>query len=172
MAAVGKLLSQGVGWVAFPQHSFWGSIDHINNSLALAEFDFKGSGARLFAWGQGYRYVAHRPPTVVDENGNDVRRRGMLTCRQMKQRGIYRYHYCLVFPAQVSTKVAYYSTPSCEKTAQKGGFNRGISSWHEASFKQIIRPFRLHNLCQGLSWIRPFRGAHPAQVRENDGGHP
>ena len=164
MPTILRFLSKGIGWATFPQRSFWGGIDYTNNSLALAEFDLRGTGARLFAWGKGYRYVKHRPPTVMDERGRDVRLQGAFTCRQMKKLGIHRYHYCLLFPSQVFSKVTYYSTPSPEKIAQGGGFGQEISSWHETNFRRISRPFHLHNIAGCLSWIRPFRGAHPAQV--------
>lgn len=164
MPVILRLLEKGTGWVTFPQHSFWGGIGHTNNSLALAEFDLLGTGARLFAWGKGYRYVEHRPPTVVDDRGQDVRAHGSLSCRQMKRLGIHRYHYCLVFPSQVFSKVTYYSTHSREKTLQHGGFQQGIASWHEENFKNISRRFHMHNLAGSLSWVRPFRGRHPAQI--------
>ncbi len=122
MSTMLGLLSKGIGWVAFPQYSFWGGIDYVNNSLALAEFDLRGNGARLFAWGKGYRYAKHRPPTVLDERGRDVRLQKSLSPRRMKKLGVYRYHYSLLFPMQVFTKVAYYSVPSPEKVTQGGGF--------------------------------------------------
>lgn len=164
MSMILSFLSKGIGWVSFPQHSFWGGIDYTNNSYALAEFDLRGAGARLFAWGKGYQYVKHRPPTVVDEQGRDVRLQGALTCRQMKKLGIYRFHYCLLFPSQVFSKVTYYSVTSQEKIEQGGGFQQEIISWHETNFKLITRPFHMHNMPSFLSWIHPFRGVHPAQV--------
>jgi hypothetical protein len=165
MTKVLGFLSEGIGWATFPQQSFWGGIDYVNNSIALAEFDLRGTGARLFAWGQGYRYAKHRPPTVLDEQGRDVKTKGCtFSCRQMKRLGIYRYHYCLVFPSQVLSKIGYYSVNSKVKAEQGGGFSSTILSWYEANFVRITRPYHLHNLPGCLSWIRPFRGAHPEQV--------
>jgi hypothetical protein len=164
MPIIFRFLSQGIGWVTFPQYSFWGGMDYINNSMVLAEFDLRGTGARLFAWGKGYQYAKHRPPTVIDENARDVRVQGALSCRHLKKMGIYRYHYCLVFPSQVLAKVSYYGANSQEKDRQGGGFSSTILAWHELNFKQISRPFHLHNVPGGLSWIHPFSGTHPRQV--------
>ncbi|ACF42865.1 hypothetical protein [Pelodictyon phaeoclathratiforme] len=159
-----KLLEQGVGRITFPQHSFWGGIDYINKGIGLAIFDRGISGARVFAWGEGFQYKEHRPPTVVDKEGENVSLRGDVSSAIMTKKGIYRYHYCLVFPSQVFSKVNYYSVQSQEKTNQGGGFSSTILSWHELNFKQITHPFKLHNLPEHLSWIRPFRGIQPVQV--------
>ncbi len=164
MEEVLKLLQKGVGRITFPQHSFWGGIDYVNNGIGIAEFDKGISGARVFAWGEGFRYTEHRPPTVVDQDGKNVALRGDLSSKFMTKQGIFRYHYCLVFPSQVFSKVNYYSVQSQEKSNQGGGFSSTILSWHELNFKHITNPFQLHNLPDRLSWIRPFRGYHPAQV--------
>jgi hypothetical protein len=164
MPPILKLLENGVGRVTFPQHSFWGGLDYVNNGLFLAGFDRGFSGARLFAWGEGFQYTEHRPPTVIDREGKHVRLRGDMSSRMMAGRGIYRYHYCLVFPSQVQTKIGYYGTHSQMKAEHRGAFIPAMLSWHESNFKQITHPFHLHNIQETLSWIRPFRGTHPAQV--------
>jgi hypothetical protein len=69
-----------------------------------------------------------------------------------------------VFPSQVQTKVGYYGTPSPVKAEHGGGLLPTIQAWHELNFKRITRPYHLHNIQECLSWIRPFRGTHPAQV--------
>jgi len=164
MPEILKLLENGAGRITFPQHSFWGGIDYVNNGLALAEFDRGISGARVFAWGKGFRYTQHRPPTVEDQDGRNVSLRGDLTAPLMAKQGIFRYHFSLVFPSLVFTKVGYYSVASQEKAEQGGGFNSNIHSWHESNFKRITDPYRLHNIPGFLSWIRPFRGTHPQQI--------
>jgi len=159
-----KLLERGVGRITFPQHSFWGGIDYVNKGIGLAIFDKGISGARVFAWGEGFQYKEHRPPTVVNKELKNVALFGDVSSKIMTKQGIFRYHYCLVFPSQVFSKVNYYSVESQEKTNQGGGFNSTILAWHELNFKQITHPFHLHNLPEHLSWIRPFRGIHPVQV--------
>ncbi|MGA2060512.1 MAG: glycosyltransferase family 2 protein [Thermoguttaceae bacterium] len=162
MPALLNLLEKGVGRIAFPQQSFWGGIDHVNNSMYLADFSRRGV-PRVFAWGPGYSYVTHRPATVADDKGTNVRKGGDISSRAMFKRGIYMYHYCLVFPSQALTKVGYYGTNSQVKADYSGGFIPTIHSWH-SNFKQITRPYHLHNIQTCLSWIRPYRGTHPAQV--------
>lgn len=159
-----EILEQGVGRIIFPQHSFWGGIDYVNGGMGLAEFDRGISGSRVFAWGESYRYTEHRPPTVVDSEGKNVCFRGNISAGMMAKKGIYRYHYCLLFPSQVFTKVNYYSVPSEEKSRQGGGYSSSIAAWHESNYKHITKPFYLHNIPGYRSWIKPFKGKHPEQV--------
>ena len=57
--------------VSFDTITFWGAPCYYVDSWYLrrgaAEYH------RLFKWGAGYRYVTHRPPTVVDKHGRDQR---------------------------------------------------------------------------------------------------
>ena len=57
--------------LSFESVFFWAAPDYRVDSWYLrrgaAEFH------RLFKWGAGYRYVTHRPPTVVDAQGRDLR---------------------------------------------------------------------------------------------------
>ena len=163
MPAILDLLAKGAGQIVFPQHSFWGGLDCTTNGFRLAEFDLKGAEPDCLRGETGFRYAEHRPPTVVDDRGDNVRGRGDWTSRRMAARRIYRYHYCLVFPSQVFSKVTYYSVASQHKVAQHGGFVPTILSWHEMNFKQITRPLRMDNM-PNLGWIRPFKGQHPQQA--------
>ncbi len=165
MPLILKLLEEGVGQISFHQKSFWGGNQHVNNSFFLAEFGLGGI-PRVFAWGKGHQYISHRPATVVDAEHRDVRTRGYISSRRSRGLGIYMYHYCLVFPSQVLTKIGYYGVNSSAKREQKGGFSSTIISWHESNFKHITHPFQLHNVSGGLSWIRPFRGSQPEQVEK------
>jgi hypothetical protein len=162
MVLIFEMLSRGVGQVSFPQRSFWGGLGYINNSMFLAEFSRRGI-PRLFAWEPGFAYVAHRPPMVVDHNGIDVKARGSVSSLALLRRGIYMYHYSLLFPDQVASKVLYYSTHSEHKVLQKAGASTTVVDWHNENYVRLSNPYRLHNV-DGLSWIRPYRGSHPAQV--------
>ena len=61
----------GITAVSFNTITFWGAPEYHVDSWYLrrgaAEYH------RLFKWGAGYRYVSHRPPTVIDNKGRDLR---------------------------------------------------------------------------------------------------
>jgi hypothetical protein len=70
MAAVVDMLRKDpqITAVSFKQVTFWGGFDYLVDGWYLR----RGAAIyhRLFRWGEGYRYVRHRPPTVEDGDGN------------------------------------------------------------------------------------------------------
>ncbi len=60
-----------ISGAAFKQTTFWGSLGYWTDSWYLRQG--AANYHRLFRWGPGYSYTSHRPPTVVDDVGIDVR---------------------------------------------------------------------------------------------------
>lgn len=143
--------------VTFPTHTFWGDINYISDSWALRR------GAvyyhRLFKWGKGYKYQTHEPPTVIDEQGTDLRQKSWKTGKSMLEMNIFMYHYSLLFPWQVEQKVKVYSDEKPESCAE-------LTDWAENNFFRLGNPYRVHNLYQLPGWLERFHKEHPAQVIE------
>jgi hypothetical protein len=144
----------GVGMASFEQVRFWGAPDIRVRSLR----DPAGAGSydRLFRWGPGHRYVEHRPPTVLDAEGTDLRARGWLRHRETKELGIQLYHYAQLFPSQMRRKSQYYESLS--------GGRRQDAQWTEDCYLRLSMPFRVHNVHSHMSWLEPFDGQHPPEV--------
>ena len=87
--------------VSFPMITFWGSPDYIVDGFYFIR-DKHDQIPRLFAWGPGYTYVTHRPATVLDEQGIDLRKKFWLRARDLQRMQIYMYHYSLLFPHQLA----------------------------------------------------------------------
>lgn len=141
--------------VTFPMIAFWGSPDYIVDGFYHIR-DKHDQIPRLFAWGPGYTYATHRPATVFDEHGVDLRKKHCLRASDLKRIRIYMYHYSILFPHQVFNKVRYY----------KHLLNSRIDSWEESVFLRLEKPFRAHNVYQHISWLEPFRGENPASILE------
>ncbi len=141
--------------VSFPMLTFWGSPDYIADGWYLRR------GARIyhrvFKWGPGYRYVTHRPPTVHDPDGRDLRSIKWIKGKDLEKKGIYLYHYSLLFPRQVLDKCTYYLHADWAKR------HRAIS-WARECFLSLKNPFRVHNVYDYPSWLERFEGTHPPQV--------
>lgn len=141
--------------VSFKMKTFWGSPRYVTDGWYLK------SGAeiyhRLFKWDVGYRYVTHRPPTIVTSNGSDTRQIKWIDGHSLAHQGIYLYHYSLLFPKQVFDKCDYYSRA---EWAQRNG----AMEWAEKCFMQLQRPFRVHNVYQFPSWLEQFDGTHPPVI--------
>ena len=142
--------------LSFIVKTFWGSLDYLVDGYFLL------SGAnvfhRLFSWKPGYRYITHRPPTVVDENGKDLRMKKHITANGMARRGIYLYHYELLFPKQVIEKCQYYACADWTSVLQQA------DDWANKCYLTITKPFRVHMMYGHLSWLERFKGEHPPQV--------
>ena len=63
---------------------------------------------RIFRWGKEYKYVTHRPPTVIDSNGNSLKLKQPLYAEETKKKGWYIWHYPFLFKHQFESKARYY----------------------------------------------------------------
>lgn len=86
-----------VTFAAFRQKAFWGGLDCRTDGMVLRRGarDFY----RLFAWGPGYSYVTHRPPTVLDGLGRDTRDDRCLTAPCKMSSGSTRT-FSMFFPVE------------------------------------------------------------------------
>jgi hypothetical protein len=142
--------------VSFEQITFWGGFDYLADGLYLRQ----GASIyhRLFKWGPGYRYVTHRPPTVCDPAGHDLRSLRWLKAADTARLGIRLYHYSLVFPRQVAEKADYY-----EQRGRTG--DTDAKGWMEDAYLHLRRPYRVHNVYQYPSWLERFHGSHPLEIQ-------
>lgn len=143
--------------ISFRQIPFWGAPDFYCDNYFLRSFEFH----RLFKWGKGFRYITHRPPTVYDDKGHDLRKLNWWNAKKSFSRGLILYHYSLLFPKQVREKCSYYSVPS---DITDKGFNKGIQKWMWNCYFRLGNPFRVHNVHRHLSWLRKYQGVHPEQI--------
>lgn len=161
MAAVLDMLAgqPSITAITFPTITFWGDPGCVVDGWHLQ----RGAGDyhRLFRWGRGYTYASHRPPTVLDAEGRDVRSLHWADAAAMRRAGIFLYHYSLLFPHQVRDKVEYYSN-----WGLFGEWYSGLARWLADSYLTLRKPFRVHNVYRYPSWLERFRGSHPPQVEE------
>lgn len=141
--------------VSFKQKSFWGDIGYVSESYALLRN--RGGWNRIFKWGNGYKYLTHEPPTVLDEKGINLHRKVWISGERMKRKNIYMYHYSLLFPWQVKQKAMLY------QDEKPNGFSEEVQ-WAENNYFKLGDPFRVHNIYRLPSWLERFKGTHPEQV--------
>lgn len=144
--------------VSFKQITFWGGFDFVTDGWYLR----RGANIfhRLFKWGPESRYVTHRPPTVHDLRGRDLRDIKWIDGPELARNGIIMYHYSLVFPKQVQEKCEYYSQALWATHA------REACEWAENNFFHLKNPYRVHNVYQYPSWIQRFEGEHPPAIQQ------
>lgn len=140
--------------ITFPMLTFWGGLQYRVDGFYVGSF----AAHRVFAWRPGFRYATHRPPTVVDEKGRDLRTLKALSAKEMKRRLIYMYHYELLFPKQVKEKCAYYASAEWTPSLLKA------KGWAEESYFSLKKPFRVHMVYSSISWLERFDRDHPPEV--------
>lgn len=135
--------------MSFKTFTFWGDLGIVANGWSL----MRGREIyhRLFKWGPGYSYTTHRPPTVCDENGVDLRTKEYLDGRHLfQEHGIFMNHYSLLFPRQVMAKARYYARWARPETV----------TWAEENYLQLGNVFRVHNVYEYPSWLERYDGPH------------
>ena len=141
--------------VTFKQLTFWGGLGYRTDGWYLRR------GAtyyhRLFRWGPGYEYAAHRPPTVLDSRGRDLRDGHWISGERLARQGIHLYHYSLLLPKQVIEKCDYYGNLTRLKRP-------AAVAWAQDAFLRLGRPYRVHNVYDFPSWLERYKGPHPEQV--------
>lgn len=141
--------------ISFKQKSFWGNINYISDGCYLRRNI--GGWHRIFKWAKNYKYLTHEPPTIIDENGINLRNQGWITGEMMAKHDIYMYHYSLLFPSQVDQKSKLYQEEkpdSCEKMIE----------WAANNYYTISDPYRIHNVYDYPSWFIRYDGLHPHEI--------
>ena len=157
MQTVIKLLSTRpqVTAVSFQQLSFWGGFDYLADGWYLHQ---GGNHVhRIFCWGPNFEYVTHRPPTIINEKGQDMRSLNWVKGSILAEQKIWLYHYSLIFPKQVMEKCRYYDSAHWVK-------RNAMEKWAQETFINLKKPYRVHNVYDYLSWLERFEGHHPPQI--------
>ena len=141
--------------VSFRMMTFWGGFDYTVDSWYLR----RGAEIyhRLFKWGTGYRYATHRPPTVHDPEGHDLRGLKWVSGYDLARRGVFLYHYSLLFPKQVAEKSVYYANAPWVKRNE-------AQQWAREVFLELRKPYRVHNVYDYPGWLERFHGMHPPEI--------
>ena len=143
--------------VSFKTMTFWGAPQYIVDSWYLR----RGAAVyhRLFKWGAGYTYVTHRPPTVTDPAGQDLREGHWLRAETLEKAGIRMYHYSLLLPKQVMEKCDYYSHADWTK-------GQDALAWAKLAYLSLKRPYHLHNVAEYPGCLYRYAGPHPPQIQQ------
>lgn len=146
----------------FQVKTFWGGLlAHTDGIFLRREAQ---NFHRLFAWGPGYEYVTHRPPTVRDDRGRDLRTRHAISGLEMARRGIFLYHYSLVFPSQIDFKLAYYGNMD---RSQNIPLQQQRQKWHDNFFSLADSLYVDDTSVLGEpSWLVSYSGPHPQAIRQ------
>lgn len=157
MQAVMEMLVENpdVATVTFYALTFWGSPRYVVDSMLRPRATSLYN--RLFRWGDGFKYVTHEPPTVVDSRGRDLRSLCWVKRPRCQGREVRLFHYCLLLPKQVLEKAAVYAEEKPDSCAS-------MVKWAEESYLKLRHPYHVFHSRNSLSWLDRYSGEHPPQV--------
>jgi len=148
-----------ISGVSFHLKNFWGGFDYLVDGWEYRDLVKKMKGIRrIFRWGKGYRYVSHRPPTIVDAQGRDLCTLNWIGPNETAKMGVFCYHYGMVFPKQARQKTIYY----------QGMWenHKDMPYWYHESYVKLRRPLRILHGTKPPSWLYRFKGTHPPAIRK------
>ncbi|MFC1851216.1 glycosyltransferase family 2 protein [candidate division CSSED10-310 bacterium] len=157
MKAVLEMLENDpeIATISFKQIQFWGGFSYYVDGWYLWREGEQFH--RLFRWDEGNTYETHRPPTVLNSDGIDLRNLKWLNAYEMERRNIYLYHYSFVFPRQVYDKCSYYANVDWTQRS-------AALWWAQEVFSKLLLPYRVHIVYDYPSWLERFKGKHPPQI--------
>ena len=131
--------------LSFSVKTFSGSPKYLVDSVYLRA----GAQAfrRVFSWRTSYRYVTHRPPTVIDESGRDCPTLRPMSAHETAAHGWLLYHYEQLFPKQVLEKCAYYSAVEWSSSFRR------MHEWATGCYMELNQPYRVHMVYSYPSWF-------------------
>lgn len=149
-----------ISGITFPLITFWGGIKFVLDGFS---FRYTGDGNchRLFKWGLGYQYLTHRPPTILDNNGIDLREKNWIIASEMKKKGVYMFHYDILLPVQAERKSLYYSQVNWHAYESSK-----ILGWKESIYDKLQDPYHPYTVYTHFSWLNRFEGKHPPVINE------
>jgi len=152
----------GISGLSFRTITFWGGFNYRTDGIYLRKGaqDFH----RLFSWHPNYKYLTHRPPTVVDEQGTNLRTLKWISADSLTRKNILLYHYSFVFPFQVLSKYEYHDGLN-ERDNLSDSIRKKRKKWLRNYF-DLKMPFLIDDtsVISGPSWLRRFQGKHPNAI--------
>ena len=150
-------LNRNISGAAFNLKNFWGGFDYLVDGWEYRDMIVSMGGVRrLFRWADGYQYVSHRPPTVIDNEGRDLCAMTWIGPEVTAMMGIFCYHYGMVFPKQARQKTLYYSNLFPD--------HKDMPLWFQESYLKVNRPFQILHGTRPPSWLARFKGSHPPEI--------
>jgi len=146
-----------ISGVSFYWKNFWGGFNYLVDGWEYRNIIKNMNGnRRLFRWDKEYRYVSHRPPTVMDDKERDLCSLNWIGPDETLKMNIFCYHYGMVLPKQALLKTLYYQNlwQKCEN----------MDKWYRNSYLNLHYPFRVLHGTKPPSWLLYFKGSHPLLI--------
>ncbi len=150
---------KSISGLSFHWKNFWGGFNYLANGWDYSDYLSRMNGIRrVFRWGKNFRYLSHRPPTVIDGNNRDLCELNWLGPSATSKLGIYCYHYGMVFPKQAKEKTQYY--------LNMWESHKDMNIWYRNTYCHLKNPFSILHGTKPPSWLTRFKDEHPHAVKQ------
>lgn len=117
---------------------------------------------RIFKYHNNCKWSNHRPPTILDENGRDLKTIKPLLA---KDNPVKIYHYSYVTDKQVEEKMQYY-TKAFGRDYINQWYIPFYKNWNNENRLELESRYSAHPSCKGATTKR-FNGEHPKVIQQN-----
>jgi len=151
------LVAGNYTYVEFPVYNFFKNMHTIG--VGGSEWAWDTPFPRLFKYRPGFTYTTHRPPTVCNLNGIDLRQ---VTPLNAKSVDIWMWHYSYVLDQQVLEKMKYYQKVFGRNYMDTWYKNVWLR-WTEENKDEIEAKHSTHPTGTGAK-TKLFLGPHPEVI--------
>lgn len=161
---MGILAKKRVTYVEMNMYNFFKNIDTIAYGTKKGIWGYDTPVPRIFRYHPGAMFSKHRPPTLLNENGINVKKiKPMLS---YNPNNIKAYHYSYVTNKQVESKIKYY-----ERVFKKPY----VDEWYKKVWLRwddnrdaVESRFSVHPSSLGYK-TKSFHGRHPKPIMKKYG---
>lgn len=155
-------------YAEFKQLSFFKSFDII--ARGGSSWAYEAPIPRLFKYHKGAMFTSHRPPTILNENGIDVKDILPLMCDKTEEMGIYFRHYSYINTKRVYEKLKYYDAtfPNAHGIMDYYSdvwFKDVFEKWTIENRKEIEKTLSVHPTGYG-AYTEMFTLQHPEVIKK------
>jgi hypothetical protein len=154
-------------YVEFKQMSFFKGFEYV--CRGGDGWAYETAIPRIFKYHPGAKFSDHRPPTVLNESGVDVKTINPLLASETSKMDIYFRHYSYVDRKRVFEKLKYYDAMFPKRNGidnyyEKVWFENVWDRWTPENRVDIERVLSVHPSSQG-AYTEKFNGIHPIKIK-------
>jgi len=162
--------------VGIHSNTFVGGFERVISGFEEKTDNF----LRVFRWGDGCKFITHRPPTIEYENGG--RTRGRTHIDSDEARDMYQIsmcHYSYVWPSQVKNKIDYYKAKVSHHNCIPDFYENYWLPWVKAQtieekWQIELKIHGMHEFkaeVRGHAFTKPYLGEHPKCINATKNVH-
>ena len=160
------LQDRNATYVEFQMLNFFKSFDVI--ARGGSGWGFSVPIPRIFSYYPNAKWETHRPPTILNEQGVDVKTINPILCDEMNNLGIYCRHYSYIDHKRVVEKLKYYDAVFANAHGIPNYYSEvwlpeNFDKWSWENHVEFEKTHSIHPTGDG-AFTELFGGRHPKSI--------